>query len=60
MCESDVYRERNGKRELIMKDASIIKVLGDKIKAYKLLGDSMEIQGRVKELNLLKHYVLIE
>jgi len=60
MCESDVYRVRNGERELIMKDVSTVKVSGDKIKAYGLLGDSRETQGRIKEINLMEHYVLIE
>ena len=60
MCESDVYRERNGKRELILKDASIIEVSGDKIRVSGIFGNSKEARGRIKEINLIKHYVLIE
>lgn len=61
MCESEVMIVRkNGNMELFMEDVLILKVEDTKIKLFGVLGDSKEIFGRIKEVNLAEHRVLVE
>ncbi len=60
MCESKVYRLRDGEEELIMEDVVRIEVEGDILKLYGLLGEAREIKGRIVLLDLIGHKVVVE
>ncbi|MET1124468.1 MAG: CooT family nickel-binding protein [Archaeoglobaceae archaeon] len=56
MCESRVFL--NG--ELVMEDVVRIVVSGEKVKLFDILGESKELNGRVVEIDLVGHRVLLE
>lgn len=60
MCESSVFVERGGKRELLMEDVVHVAVAtGNGIKLTGILGETREAQGRITEINLLTHTIVI-
>jgi predicted RNA-binding protein len=57
MCESQVVIE--GKPDVIEDVVRV--VIGDgKVTCYKLLGEGITVEGRVKEIDLLKHKIILE
>jgi predicted RNA-binding protein len=60
MCESSVLLERGGSRELLMEDVVHVEVNGEDIKFTGILGETQSAKGRIKEINLMKHIIVIE
>ncbi len=60
VCESKVFRLRNGEEELVMEDVVRIEVEGEKLKLYGLLGEVKEVEGRIVLLDLIGHRVVVE
>jgi len=60
VCESKVYRLKDGEEELVMEDVVRIEVEGDVLKLYGLLGEMKEIRGRIVLLDLVGHKVVVE
>ncbi len=60
MCESSVLLERGGSRELLMEDVVHVEVNGEDIKFMGILGETQNAKGRIKEINLMKHIIVIE
>ncbi len=60
MCESSVFIEKERRRELLMEEVVHIDVDGEDIKLTGILGETREIKGRIKEINLMKHTIVIE
>ncbi len=60
MCESNVYLKNNGTEELIMENVAAISPLeDDKFLLKGLLGDSLEIKGKIEDINLMAHKIVI-
>ena len=59
MCESTVFVERGGEKALLMEDVVHVTVAGDNIKLRGILGETREAHGRITEINLLKHTIII-
>ncbi|MHC1579290.1 MAG: CooT family nickel-binding protein [Candidatus Alkanophagales archaeon] len=59
MCESSVFLERDGSRELIMEEAVEVVAEGSNVRVIGLLGERREVRGRIKEVNLTKHQIVI-
>ncbi len=60
MCESNVYLKNNGTEELIMENVAAISPLeDDKFLLKGLLGDSLEINGKIEDINLMAHKIVI-
>ncbi|HDM36979.1 MAG TPA: CooT family nickel-binding protein [Candidatus Syntrophoarchaeum butanivorans] len=59
MCESNVILEHDGSRELLMEEVVRILIEDDKIQLVGLLGERKEVKGRIKEVNLNRHEVII-
>jgi predicted RNA-binding protein len=59
MCESSVFIEKEGGRELLMEEVVHIAVDGEDIKLTGILGDIRAIKGRIAEINLMKHTIVI-
>ncbi|ADP77534.1 RNA-binding protein, predicted [Methanothermus fervidus DSM 2088] len=57
MCESKVYL-KNG--ELLMDDVILIKVDGDEIYMKDILNRENKIKGKIVEIDLDKHEIIIE
>ena len=60
MCESSVLIEKEGVRELLMEDVVHVEVDGEDIKLTGILGETRDTKGRIKEINLMKHTIVIE
>ncbi len=60
MCESRVFLEKGGSRELLMEDVVRVVVESGGIRMMGILGEKREIKGRIKEINLNKHEIIIE
>lgn len=58
MCESKVYLA--GKDEPLMEDVVRIVVEGEKVKMWDILGEYKEIKGRVAEMDLVGHKIILE
>jgi len=59
MCESSVFIEKERRRELLMEEVVHVDVDGEDIKLTGIFGETREIKGRIKEINLMKHTLLI-
>ncbi len=60
MCQSHAYLIKNGKEELVMEDVSLIKPQGDELLLVGMLGETMQVKARIKELQLMDHRILLE
>ena len=59
MCESSVFIEKEGGRALLMEEVVHVEVDGENIKLTGILGEIRAIKGRITEINLLKHTIVI-
>lgn len=60
MCETNVYVLKNGKEELYLDNVDVIKPEDGKIFLRNLFGEQKVFEGRIKEIELLKHKVVLE
>ena len=61
MCESTVLiLRKDGKQETLMEDVVFVSVEDSRIRIIGILGDVKEVNGRIKEVNLTKHTILME
>ena len=61
MCESTVLiMRKDGKQEMLMEDVVFVSVEGSRIRMVGILGDVKEVNGRIKEVNLTRHTILME
>ncbi|MHC1610859.1 MAG: CooT family nickel-binding protein [Candidatus Methanospirareceae archaeon] len=60
MCESSVFIKKEGKRELLMEDVARVEIEGEEIKLTGILGERETTKGRIREINLMNHTILIE
>lgn len=58
MCESKVFLA--GQEEPLMEDVVRIVVEGEKVKMWDILGEYREIKGRVVEMDLVGHKIVLE
>lgn len=58
MCESKVLL--SGSDETLMEDVVRIVVEGEKIKMWDILGDYREVKGRIVEMDLVGHKIVVE
>lgn len=60
MCESSVYIKQNDKEELVMENvASITPVEEDRFLLKGLLGEQKEVSGRIADINLMAHKIIL-
>jgi predicted RNA-binding protein len=60
MCEASAYIYRDGKEELYLDNVDMLVPEGDKIFLRNLFGEQKTFDGRLKEISLLKHKILLE
>jgi len=60
MCEASAYIYKDGKEELYLDSVDMIVPEGDKIFLRNLFGEQKTFDGRLKEISLLKHRILLE
>jgi predicted RNA-binding protein len=59
MCESTVFKERESKREVLMEEVVHVAIEGRRLTLTGILGETRETKGRIKEIDLLKHAIIV-
>jgi len=59
MCESKLYMLSEGEKKLLMEDVIRIEIEDSVIRATDILGNRKEVRGKVKEINLGSHEILL-
>ena len=60
MCEASAYLYKNGKEELYLESVDILQPEGDQIYLKNLFGEQKTFRGKVREISLLKHKIVLE
>ena len=59
MCESKVVIKKEGKEEVVMEEASALKFVGRKLVIINLIGENVEIEADIKEVDLMGHKIVL-
>ncbi|MEE8403228.1 MAG: CooT family nickel-binding protein [Candidatus Hydrothermarchaeaceae archaeon] len=59
MCESKVFLIKDGKKEKVMDEASLVRVEGGMVVAIGLFGERKEVEGEIVEVDAERHEVVI-
>ena len=59
MCESKVFVEQDGKRELALEDVASIVRQGDEWVLTSIFGEKKTVRGTLTEMRLLDHEIII-
>jgi predicted RNA-binding protein len=59
MCEANAYLIRNGREELIMESVDILRPEEEGIFVQGIFGDQRWVKGRIKEMKLVDHRILL-
>lgn len=60
MCESKVILIENGKKQIVMETAALIKVSGDKVVCTDIAGQEIVLTNvDVREMNLMRHEIIL-
>ncbi len=60
MCESKVFVDKGEGEELVLADVISIRPEGDGYRLVTLYGEQTLVRGRIKEVDLLKHRVVLQ
>lgn len=60
MCEANAYILKEGKEELYLENVDIIRHDEGKIYLRNLFGEQKVFDGKIKEISLLKHRIVLE
>lgn len=60
MCEANAYIYKNGKEELYLESVDIMRPEEGKIYLRNLFGEQKVFDGKIKEISLLKHKIILE
>jgi len=60
MCEANAYIYEDGEEKLYLENVDILKPEGEKIYMRNLFGEQKEFKGRIKEISLIKHKIILE
>ena len=59
MCQTTVYLLENGQEVPVLQDAVSVLPMEDRVKVVSLFGEEKVIQGRIKQVDLLTHRIVI-
>lgn len=60
MCEAHAYLSKQGKEELVMQSVDVVRPEGDTLYIQNIFGEQRWLKGRIKEMNLVQHRILLE
>ena len=60
MCEANVYVYEDGKESLFLENVDILRPEDGKIYLRNLFGEQKEFKGRIKEISLISHKIVLE
>lgn len=59
MCESKVVIKKEGKEEVVMEEAAALKYVGRKLVVVNLIGENVELEADIKEVDLMGHKIVL-
>lgn len=60
MCEANAYIFKEGKEELYLENVDVMKPEEGRIYLKNLFGEQKVFEGKIKEISLLKHRIVLE
>jgi len=60
MCESKVVLRNGDNEDIIMEEAIKIAVKGDSVEIFGILGEKSVIKGKIIEVDMQNHVVVVE
>ncbi len=60
MCEANAFIYQNGKEELYLENVDIMRPEEGKIYLRNLFGEQRVFDGKIREISLLKHKIVLE
>ncbi|GBD99396.1 putative RNA-binding protein [bacterium BMS3Abin07] len=60
MCEANAYIMKDGREELYLENVDIMKPEDGKIFLKNLFGEQKVFEGRIKEISLIRHRIVLE
>ena len=61
MCESTAYVKKGAEgEELLFKEVAAIRPEGNKLVLRSILGDRLEFDGTIEEIDLMKHRIVLK
>ena len=60
MCEANAYIYEDGEERLYLENVDILRPEGNKIYLRNLFGEQKEFEGRIKEISLISHRIVLE
>ena len=60
MCQSSIYAIDSGQEELLLEEVARVEIEGDEITMEPLFGQRVSLNARIKEIDLMKHRILLE
>jgi predicted RNA-binding protein len=60
MCEANAYVLKDGSEELYLENVDVMKPEDGKILLKNLFGEQKIFDGRIKEISLLRHKIILE
>ncbi|HEB76751.1 MAG TPA: CooT family nickel-binding protein [Nitrospirae bacterium] len=60
MCEANAYVYEDGEETLYLENVDILRPEGEKVFMRNLFGEQKEFEGKIKEISLLRHRIVLE
>jgi predicted RNA-binding protein len=60
MCEANAYVYKEGSEELYLENVDVMRPEDGKIFLKNLFGEQKVFEGRIREISLLKHRIVLE
>jgi len=60
MCDVNVYIYKDGREDLYLENVDLVVPESDKVYLKNLFGEQKTFEGRVREISLLRHRILLE
>lgn len=60
MCDVNVYIYKDGKEDLYLENVDLVVPESGKVFMKNLFGEQKTFEGRVREISLLRHRILLE
>ncbi len=60
MCESTVYLKDGDEERVLMKEVAAVRPRGGKLLLTSILGEQLEVDAVVAELDLMGHRIVVE
>jgi predicted RNA-binding protein len=60
MCEAIVFMASKGDEKEVMREVVTLEVDNDRLLLGDILGETVELKGKIKNIDFLKHQVVVE